>query len=284
MYKSIKIIPKLDAIDHPFVQDIIAIIKQAAEQCHVTINKFGGTRDTLFIAVGGDGTMLEAMREASLFGGAAFAINLGHVGFLTEVSIPQRDVAMSNIVQAELFGLIVNVIEQTGTWEEERILLTGKGFSDREAEVVACNEFSISRDVSDSMIFYRLFINNIDGGVHRANSLVISTPTGSTAYSLSGGGALMFPNIEAFQIVPIAPMTMTARPIIVGGKADIKVHVWGGNVVVRADGRICSEETAKDAPSAVEYSFTNGDKTRVIHFDGWNFFEVLADKFGWNKF
>lgn len=280
MFDSIRIIPKLNAEEDREVHDLSRLITETAELHDVRINKYGGTSRTLFVSIGGDGTMLEAMRQAATFGGVAFGVNLGRVGFLTEID---GYLASQSPNHARRFKeLFRQIFEGENIRIEERTTLKWSAVPD---DVLACNEFSLSRDLADSMINYRLFIDDVDGGVHRANSLVIATATGSTAYSLSAGGALLFPSLDAFQIVPVAPMTLTARPIIVGGNATIRVRIWGGKTSIRRDGTLQSTRVDDNTTevSASEYRFTRGDPTRVLHFNDWNFFEVLSDKLGWDK-
>lgn len=287
MFDSIHITQKLDADpNNKFLQLVVRIVRQAATEAGVRVNKYGGTERTLFVAVGGDGTMLEAMRMASSFGGAALGVNLGHLGFLTELSgkhVEYYDTESHMFLQRKL----VRIFKGQGVFEERRSLLTWNSPNGRE-DIVACNEFSLSAADSDTMISYRLNINGVDGGMHRANSVVVATATGSTAYSLSAGGALMFPSLDAFQIVQVAPMTMTARPLIVGGDSIIRVEVESRTQRLRADGLVVWSEKLQhisphDAVHHIAYTFVGGASVRLIHLEGWNYFQVLSTKLGWNR-
>ena len=134
------------------------------------------------------------------------------------------------------------------------------------------------------MITYRLLFDDTDAGIYRANSILVSSPTGSTAYSLSAGGALMMPSIQALQVVPVAPLTMTARPIIVSADTQIEIQAWGGQVATRSDGLewITSHvDYTKEEPFSLFVQ--NQGSVRILHNKDWNFFDMLTQKLGWIK-
>lgn len=271
-FASIHVVPKLNAAGDLSITSVVNLVVATAHRLNVKV--VGPTdvkRDTLVVAVGGDGTMLEAMRIAARANATAIGVNLGRIGFLTDISKQEH---LTHAIAAALLRL-------TDTFVEERTLLqtsVDKG--------LAVNEVSVSQMYADSMITYRLLIGNVDAGVHRANGLLVSTPTGSTAYSLSVGGALLMPEMDAIQIVPVAPSTMTSRPIIVPASTSIELHAWGGDITIRADGQIVDDVAAagwtptKECPYKVTISpFKN--KAKILHFAGWNFFDVLTEKLGW---
>lgn len=274
-FTSVHIVPKLNAKQDPKVLKAVDVISTTASRLGVSeVNRDGVSTSTLVIAVGGDGTMLEAMRIAAQANATAIGVNLGNVGFLTDLSI--RDHFARAIADA--------LVQLTDTIIVERTVLTTFVCED----TIACNEISVSQLYADSLITYRLRIGDVDAGIHKANGILIATPTGSTAYSLSVGGALMMPEMEAIQIAPVAPATMTSRPIIVPTSAPIELQVWGGGpITVRADGQVvgscegeCIAKSTKENPYVVTVS-PYRNKAKVLHFDGWNFFDVLTEKLGW---
>lgn len=271
-FTSVHIVPKLNASGDASITTVVNLVVDTAKRLSVkVVGPTNVDQDTLVVAIGGDGTMLEAMRIAARSNATAIGVNLGRIGFLTDISVQEH---LTHAIAAALLRL-------TDTFTEERILL---GTS--HADTLAVNEVSVSQLYADSMITYRLLIGNIDAGVHRANGILISTPTGSTAYSLSVGGALMMPGMDAIQIVPVAPSTMTSRPIIVPSTTSVELHVWGGNVTVRADGQIVEDESGTgQPPTKVDpYKITITpfrNKAKILHFAGWNFFDVLTEKLGW---
>lgn len=273
-FNTFHLIPKLNSEDDPKVQSVLEVIRKTATQMgSYEVIPADIRPNTLIIAVGGDGTMLEAMRVSANTGATAIGVNLGRVGFLTEFN-NQKYLAHA---MAAAFTL------RTETFVEERMLLQPQiGGAPR-----AVNEISVSQLYADSLITYRLHIGDMDAGVHRANGILVATPTGSTAYTLSVGGALMMPEMDAIQIVPVAPATMTSRPIIVPSNTPIELQVWGGDITVRADGQIIDPipgvtraASTKDNPYCLRIC-ASGRKAKILHFADWNFFDVLTEKLGW---
>lgn len=272
-FRKIAIVPKLNARDSKAVASVEAVVREAIDACYKTpvliskdnIHEIDST--TLIIAIGGDGTMLEAMRLAYKKNAYAIGINLGTVGFLTDLNLHQH-----------LVNELIDLFCQAFTWnaqiseytiEERMVLSTPENH-------VAFNEFVISNVYSDQILKYHLKIGPISAGHHRANGLIISTPTGSTAYSLSVGGVLMLPSMEAVQIVPIAPIGLTSRPIIVPGNVPITIVIESTDQwKLKADG----QDT--DTTGNMVCIDQSKEKVKVIHTKDWSYFKMLTDKLGW---
>jgi NAD+ kinase len=273
MIKSVYIIPKYNAKEDERVVMIVDLIKRVAEprQLIVLDQPTQCNADTLIVAIGGDGTMLSAMRLASRQKSIAMGINLGRVGFLTSFRFLE---AVAEETMEDIFdhGCIVFPIE-------ERLML--HGWSKYET-ITAGNEISISRGKSDSMITYRLIFDDTDAGIYQANSLLVSSPSGSTAYSLSAGGALMMPTLKAMQVVPVAPLTLTARPIIISHNTKVEIQAWGGDITTRADGIewTTGVGTKKDPFTLFVQS---SDPVRIMQTKNWNYFDMLSEKLHWQN-
>jgi len=241
-----------------------------SDQCDIT-------QDTLIVAIGGDGTMLYASDIAVSTGATVMGINTGRVGFLTDFSF-------EDLQKNSYLGSILDVGKTSLFPREDRIMLfttTPEGY-----EFSTMNEISIANSNSDSAIEYEVWVDNMSAGSHRANSVVISTPTGSTAYALSAGGAIIYPSLNVLEITPVAPMTMASRPIIVGGDAVIKVSARirdGGTVSIRGDGQLFGSFDTHNSGEAATFTInTQPNKVRLLHTPAWNFFEVLTTKLGWS--
>jgi NAD+ kinase len=277
MIKSIYLVPKFNAETDPHVVMISDAIKRVAEkrQLFVLIDPARCNENTLIVAIGGDGTMLGAMRIAAQHKSVAMGVNLGRIGFLTDFSGWNTPKAVEENFDdiLEYAGIVYPV--------EKRLMLRAWHKTD---SVVAGNEISVSRDKSDSMITYKLSFDDTDAGIYRANSLLVSSPSGSTAYSLSAGGALMMPAIQAMQVVPVAALTMTARPIVVSHNTKIEIQAWGGKIATRADGL---EWMHTDAEYTKENPFTmfvqSSSEVKILHNKDWNYFDMLTQKLGWIK-
>lgn len=274
MFNSIHIVPKINAATHERVDHVASQLRQAAIAAGVDIvgnvTNLGPDRPaitdrTLVVAVGGDGTMLEAMRRASRSKAVALGVNLGRVGFLTDID--------ASIDIRHLMWSILNGSYKLSV--QDRMLLT----TDVAPDAIACNEIAVSSATPDAMITYRLVVDGYNAGVHRANCIMASTSTGSTAYAMSAGGALMMPDLQAIQIVPVAATTMTSRPIVVSPTSVITLEILEDSAYVRADGQRIA--TTPSQPVS-KITIKRHDLTaRVAHIEGWNYFDMLTKKLGW---
>lgn len=270
MYRRLYFVKKLNAPNDPVVTQLAeAITERAVAKGAVVLDQLPpmhmswNSPPVLIIAIGGDGTMLEAMRLSAHSGYDCIGINRGRIGFLTDLSDP------------------VNSIEKLmwfdrKSWVEERITLEALVKERSPLEAMGCNEVSVSRQEPDTTLTYQLIVDGMDAGVHRANAVMVATPTGSTAYSLSAGGALMLPSIKALQITAVAPMTLTARPIIVSSDSTVQIRVMSEDAQVRVDGQLLDTVSGDDT-----IVVSTGPSARVVHMEGWNFFSTLSEKLGW---
>jgi NAD+ kinase len=136
---------------------------------------------------------------------------------------------------------------------------------------------------SDNLIKYHLEIDGVDAGYHRANGVVVGTPTGSTAYTLSNGGGLILPSMNVMQIVPISPLSMSSRPIIVPGDSVVRITVeTEGTWILKGDGNRMCEFTSDHPSPSIDITQSN-HKARILHTKDWNFFEMLSNKLHWKK-
>lgn len=285
MFDKVHIVRKLNAKDDRAVRgvvDTIEIVANNPPSYHQSDRRAQIVQEpdenTLVIAVGGDGTMLEAMRVAQKVNATATGINLGKVGFLTDFP---KD---SNLGDA-----LWTMIHQTVHPVEERIALElkiiDKGNPTEWHPVrPAFNEFVISNKLSDHLIKYTLFIGDRCAGVHRANALIIGTPTGSTAYSLSAGGGLLLPSMEAMQIIPVAPISMTSRPIIIPAHEEVRVSIeTEGEWILKADGStLVTLKNDMYIDSQVVISQSK-NKVKILHSKHWSYFDMLTQKLGWKS-
>lgn len=226
----------------------------------------------IVFAVGGDGTMIEAMKQAAGTNAIVVGVNMGRVGFLTDVNIRNCG---TNRDFADFIKHIITSDESTIT---ERLMLQ----NNMRPSFMAMNEFTVSATRPDGLLEYDLFIDDYAAGHHRANSVIISTPTGSTAYALSAGGALMLPELEAIQITPVAAMSMTSRSIVVPATSEVTIK-FHQSAYLNCDGQLVSHyDQHPDCFVGIKFKAAE-HKTRVLHNEGWNFFHVLSEKLGWNN-
>lgn len=224
---------------------------------------------TLVVPIGGDGTVLHAAKYSVDLGLPLLGVNLGNIGFLTDLYSDEAIDWLSSINEPNLWI------------EEERTLLCVE-----HTDCLALNDFVISDTQSDSIIRYNLRIGAQDAGNHKANGVIVATPTGSTAYALYVGGSIIEPSLDVIEIIPVAAMSMSSRPIIASGKSEIRIKVQlkpGRKVSLKADGQDC-DISAVSSDGLAEIVITQyKKKVRMIHMKDWNFFNKMTDKLGWNN-
>lgn len=206
--------------------------------------------------IGGDGTILKAARFYAKSQTPIFGVNLGRLGFLSQSSEDELDVAVKKILNNEY------VIQ-------DRIMLNSRDYT-------ALNDFVIKGCDLGRTSNFSLKINNKFVCDYLADGIIISTPTGSTAYGLSAGGPVLNPELQAFVIVPICPHTLNARPIVVPDTEKITVCTGKKNKsLISADGQ---EFYEFDGEITIEKSKRNA---KLVLLDSSNFYSILKDKLHW---
>ena len=231
-----------------------------------------GTRADLAIIMGGDGTMLAAARQLATSGVALIGINHGRLGFITDIPLGSADEAITRVLN----GAFV---------EDQRMLLEGRVMRGDETifSGVALNDVIINRAGRGGMIELRVECNGAFMHSQRADGLVIATPTGSTAYALSAGGPILHPQVNALVLVPVAPQTLSNRPITLPDDSVL-------NITIRALGRVESASVHFDMQALSNCQ--EGDRidvrrsphrVRFLHPQGYSYFSTLRSKLNWNR-
>jgi len=224
----------------------------------------------LAIVVGGDGTLLNAARSLAEPGVAVLGVNLGRLGFLVDVS-PED---MNRQLDAIFSGNFT---------EEERTLLHAEVSRDGEPikESSALNDVTIHKKDIARMIELDTWIDGHFLNSNRSDGLIIATPTGSTAYALSGGGPILHPGLHALTLVPICPHTLSNRPIVIHDSATIEIVVHEGalQAQISCDGQINLTLDPGDRITVRAHDHT----LRLIHPPGHDYFEILRKKLRWSE-
>jgi len=230
-----------------------------------------GKHCDLVIAIGGDGTMLMASHILCDFNVPLLGINLGHVGFLAD--IPADDIANS-------MGEILN-----GHYVEDvRFLLWGEVYRDGERihEGYAFNDIVIQKWNVARLLELETYINDAFVHTHRSDGMIVSSPTGSTAYALAAGGPVVHPSLDALLLVPICPHSVTNRPIVVDGNSHIEIVVTTKEVDearLTFDGEIKFELASNDRIKIKK----KNKEIRLIHPPEHDQFHILREKLHWSK-
>lgn len=223
---------------------------------------------TLAVCLGGDGTFLDV---ASKVGGKdvpVVGINTGHMGFLANYSVQDIE---------QLFDDIVN--ENYNVSERSVLHLSSPDIT-FEGHPYALNEVAILKHDIASMISIRTEINGDYLTTYQADGLIVGTPTGSTAYSLSVGGPVIVPALDAITLAPVAPHSLNMRPVVIDGKSEVKLTIRSrsGNFLISLDGR--SRSFADDITVCIRKApYT----IKVISRKDSNFFTTLREKLMWGK-
>jgi NAD+ kinase len=225
-------------------------------------------RVDLLIVFGGDGTMLRVAREIAGSKTPIVGINAGGLGFLTDVQSQQLPVALKQIFNGQ-------------TRLESRPLIEAEGsFGGTPMMLQALNDFVITRGAAPRLIELEVRVNDEVLTRYRCDGLIVCSPTGSTAYSLAAGGAVVSPSAEVFTLTPICPHTLSNRSVIVSLDSLITVRVLSKRVetVLTADG----QSPVPLAPGDQIEIRRSRHSIRLLHLAGSSFFETLRRKLAWS--
>ncbi len=249
---------------------LIDILDELPKQVFTSLLKIGAEAD-LAVVVGGDGNMLGAARVLSRFDISVIGVNRGSLGFLTDLNPEDFTTALNKVLQGEYTV-------------EERFLLEAEvhRHGQQKSHNSALNEVVLHPGKVAHMIEFEVYIDDRFAFSQRSDGLIVSTPTGSTAYSLSGGGPIVSPSLNAITLVPMFPHTLSCRPLVVDGKRRIKLVVSPdnrGTQEVSCDGQISLPVSPGD--EVIIYQSPN--VLKLIHPKDYSYYSVLRSKLGWSS-
>jgi len=224
----------------------------------------------LVIAVGGDGTFLDASHIAFQFNKPIVGINAGTLGFLTEVKMDE--------IEKALFEIIV---DRTSTIQK-RAVLTACLIRENEEifESTVINEVVVSRYPAACMLEFYLLYDNLKLPDYKADGIIVATPSGSTAYNLSFNGPILFPTVHSYIINAMAPHALTHRPVVLPSNKTLEIIVNSdGRTILNVDGRRSFKVQKND-----KIVITEAD--HELHFipsSERNFFDILSEKLHWGR-
>lgn len=233
--------------------------------------KLIGETCDLVIVVGGDGSMLGAARDLASQSVPVLGINRGGLGFLTDISPEEIEEKVAEVLAGKYIVeprfLLDTLIKRNG-----EPISQGSAF----------NDIVVSSGETARMMSFELEIEGQFVYSQRSDGLIVSTPTGSTAYSLSAGGPIMHPKLDALCLVPMFPHSLNARPIMVDGNAEIKIRISEDTTTVptvTCDGHL----NLKARPGDVVYIYKKSHKLKLIHPLDHSFYSACRDKLGWGN-
>jgi len=241
---------------------------------------------TLFVVAGGDGSMLDVMKETKYYEDAKiYGINFGKLGFLTTID-GHIDVAnIQAITDTKVYNDLVSIVRLPDNWiTDERTMITGE-VNNSGMLSTAVNEFLITTPTRRNPLTYTISINGNEVATQSGDGVIISTATGSTAYAMSAGGAIMSPNSTSMQIVPLAAHTLTSRPLIVNGDDTVTIDVDTtgrvGDVSVFNDGNNAFNSYPTDTSFSISVSRVRHTTANIVRKHDWNFYNTLQTKLKW---
>ncbi len=226
-----------------------------------------GRRCDLAVVVGGDGTMLGIARELARYNLPLIGINQGRLGFITDIPLDRFREALGPVV--------------AGDFEEERrTMLEGDVWRDGERifEGLSMNDVVVSRGAAASMVELKVHVDDDFVANLRADGLIVSSPTGSTAYALSAGGPILHPGIRGWVVVPIASHTLSNRPIVLPDRGEIRIGIVSGrDVSANFDMQTLASLLHGDEVRVRRSAF----EVRFVHPRGWSYYATLRRKLSW---
>lgn len=224
----------------------------------------------LIIVLGGDGTMLSVARLVGGRGIPILGINLGGLGFITEVNRNEIREAVEEVLSGSCSI-------------EERIMLKAVVYrlNEKIAEFIVLNDVVINKGALARIIDLETYVNNDYLANFKADGLIISTPTGSTAYSLSAGGPILYPTLKSIVLTPICPHTLTNRPVVLPDNFIINATLISESedVFLTLDGQVGFSLKKNDKVEVKKADFT----TKLLIPCGRNYFEILRTKLKWGE-
>jgi NAD+ kinase len=219
----------------------------------------------LLVVFGGDGTLLNSARQYLEYEIPILGVNMGNVGFLTDIKVENFRTSMQEILD--------------GNYKiEERNLVSAK-FNDN--HLYGLNEVVVHSGAYAQLMRYRLNVNDKVVYEQRSDGLIIATPTGSTAYSLSAGGPIIHPSLDVWTIIPMLPQSISSRPFVISSNEKVEMELFEGpseNAKICVDG-----QKDIDVPYGLNISISKTKKTlKLVHPKDNDFFEACREKLGWS--
>lgn len=219
----------------------------------------------LAVVLGGDGTMLKAARAIAPRDIPMVGVNAGRLGFLADLPVSEAPERLDRIL--------------AGDYRVERraLLRMEAGASSG----LALNDVVVQKRDGGRMIEFETWVDGVFVCAHRADGIVIATPTGSTAYALSSGGPILNPGLDALALVPICPHTLSDRPLVISGDSRVEIVLTGGDVTAQAtcDGQ-SGTALAGDARIAVQRA---AERVTLLHPADYDYFRILRTKLHWGR-
>lgn len=222
----------------------------------------------LAVVLGGDGTMLGVARSLAPFGTPIVGVNAGRLGFITDIVLEDMERLLPALLQGQCTRDVRRMLSAELVRNGECI------FSG-----LAVNDIGVSHGRAGGMVEFIVYVNGIQMASQSADGIICSTPTGSTAYSLAAGGPLLGPMLDGVTLVPVAPHTLSNRPIVLPGESSIDIEITESRDAVAY---FDMQEFCDVLPGDVLRIRQAKESFTLLHPIGYDYFEVLRRKLKWN--
>jgi NAD+ kinase len=236
-------------------EDPVCPLEELSKQVHVVVS------------FGGDGTMLATAQSLVATGVPVLGVNIGNLGFLTEVMVEEMETAVDMLIQGQ-YDVIDRMMFQVVIKRKMQVY-----------SYYALNDVVIDKGIRSRLITVAVDVNDRFLNLYRSDGIIISTPTGSTAYSLSAGGPLMVPDMEAIIVTPICPHSLTVRPIVLSRNSRLKIYGFERQDALQIS--IDGQQKTKVSGSDWVTICPSERGVRWISTHNRDFFKVLRTKLNW---
>lgn len=250
------------------------LIQELADHRVEVVDYFGSHQKLdedidMLLSIGGDGTLLDAVPLVGDTGIPILGINMGRLGFI------------SSVAKEEIPQAVVQILDGRYTTESRTLLeLVAPQGVFNDTVNYALNEINIIRNPEHSLLSVKVFVNDLFLNTYWGDGILMATPTGSTAYSLSAGGPILTPDSRSFVITPIAAHNLTVRPIVIPDDSEVRIQVEGREkkFVFSMDSRVCALDTSVElVVRKAKFSI------RTVRLEGADFFSTIRNKLSWGK-
>ena len=222
----------------------------------------------ILVTLGGDGTLISSVRRAFSFNIPVLGVHAGKLGFLADFDIEELDAFIPKL--------------RSGEYRLDRRAMLEAVIHSRDGsvkEIVAFNDIVMTRPSISKMIHLKTAVDGRAFNTYYGDGVIVSTPTGSTAYNLSCGGPVLFPLTEVFVVTPISPHSLTQRPVVLPGDYEIDIETPDISALAIVDGQDMYEFGAGDI---IKIKLAKAS-AQLIHRSEFNYFEVLKEKLSWGE-
>ncbi|MDD2905432.1 MAG: NAD(+)/NADH kinase [Sulfurimonas sp.] len=219
------------------------------------------------VTVGGDGTLISTVRRSFNYDIPVFGVYAGKLGFLADVSVDELDAFVGNLVRRKY------------RIDERSVLEANFVKNGEEIKMFAFNDIVLTRPSISNMITIQTLVDGKAFNTYYGDGVIVSTPTGSTAYNLSAGGPVLFPLTQVFTLTPICPHSLTQRPVVLPGTYSIEMRTPTNPALMIVDGQDMLEIEMDQSVSIKLATKT----AKLIHREEFNYFDVLKQKLNWGE-